>query len=463
LQAVSEIDQLLGIETFVTKNSGIGGRIRGIPEDFQVEEILADNSKANFTAPEKEPQALGALLEQQQQQLQQRYLLCVLTKQNWDTFLAIKNVAIQLGIDQNNIQIAGIKDAKAVTAQYVTIENRKAEDIDNVNVKGIKLRPVGYLHYPLSVFYLLGNSFKIKITQITQDKDAVNTQINQVIKEITELEGMPNYYGHQRFGTTRPITHYVGKAIVEGNFEEAAMLFLAKPGLHEHPESRNARIELQQTHDFKAALEYYPKQLRYERLMLKYLNENQDEYLNAFKVLPLKLQALFVQAYQSYLFNRFLSARIKAGLPLNKAEIGDFVVGIERSGLPMVNMPQIVTAQNQIKTNEALARGKMRLALPIVGFKQKLSNGIMGELEHQVLQQEKVNLQNFHISINPRLGNRGSLRTVLTPVKDFELLDNTKDTEGQTVSITFTLLRGCYATVLLREIIKPKNLITAGF
>ena len=457
MQIVPDIDHLLGIETFATKTIGIGGRIRGIPEDFQVEEILADNSKAHFTPTEKESRPLGASLEQQQ------HLLCILTKHNWDTFLAIKNVAIQLGIGQNNIQIAGIKDAKAVTAQYVTIENLKTEDACKVNVNGIQLRPVGYIHYPLSVFYLLGNSFKIKITQITQDQAVVNTQINQVIQEITELAGIPNYYGHQRFGTTRPITHYVGKAIVEGNFEEAAMLFLAKPSPDEHAESRKARTELQQTHDFKAALEHYPKQLCYERSMLKYLNEKPNEYLKAFNVLPFKLQILFVQAYQSYLFNRFLSERIKAGLPLNKAEVGDFVVGVERTGLPMVNMPQIVTAQNQIKTNEALAVGKMRLALPIVGFKQKLSGGIMGELEQRVLQQEAVNLQNFNISINPRLGNRGSLRTVLTPVKDFKLVDNSEGTNGLAVTIMFTLLRGCYATVLLREIIKPQNLITAGF
>ena len=99
----------------------------------------------------------------------------------------------------------------------------------------------------------------------------------------------------------------------------------------------------------------------------------------------MKLQGLFVQAYQSYLFNRFLSERVKAGLPLNRAEVGDFVVGVERSGLPMVNMAKPVTVESQTKVNEALTAGKMRLALPIVGFKQKLSDGAMGELEQRVL------------------------------------------------------------------------------
>jgi tRNA pseudouridine13 synthase len=456
LQTTPEIDRLLGIDIYATQTPGIDGKIRSAAENFQVEEILVDGSKAHANSSEKTI-ALGALLERQ------RYMLCILAKQNWDTFIAIKNVANQLGIDQRGIQIAGIKDAKAVTAQYVTIEHLTMEDATKICLKGVQIYPIGYIRNPMSIFYLLGNHFKIKITDVTQNTAKVNAHVSQTIEKITELGGIPNFYGHQRFGTTRPITHLVGKAMLEGDFEEAALIFLANPSPYEHPESRQARIALQQTHDFKTALEHYPKQLRYERLMLKYLNEKPKDFIKAFNVLPLKLQLLFVQAYQSYLFNRFLSERVKAGLSLNKAEIGDFVVGVERTGLPMVNMSQSVTAQNQTKINETLSAGKLRLALPLIGFKQKLSNGLMGELEQHVIQQEGVNINNFRITTNSKLGNRGSLRTALTPVKNFKLLDISKDTPELTASLEFTLFRGCYATVVLREIIKPQNPITAGF
>jgi tRNA pseudouridine13 synthase len=451
-----ELDRLLGIEVYATKTDGVGGKIKGAVEDFQVEEVLVDGSKAQVNPSEENP-ALGASLERQ------RHLLCVLVKRNWDTFIASKNVAYQLGLGQNSIQIAGIKDAKAVTAQFVTVENLTAADMAKVDVKGVQIRPVGYLRNPLSVFYLLGNSFTIKISDVTQDHTVVNTQVNQTIQEVNAIGGIPNFYGHQRFGTIRPITHLVGKAILKGDFEEAATLFLAKPSLNEHPESRQARTELQQTRDFKTALEYYPKQLRYERSMLNYLNEKPGDFVGAFNVLPLKLQVLFVQAYQSYLFNRFLSERVKADLPINSAEVGDFVVGVERTGLPMVNMAQTVTAQTQAKANEAIAAGKMRLALPIVGFKQKLSGGVMGELEQRVLSEEEVHMDDFRVTLNSRLGGRGSLRTALTPVKDFKLLEIAQQGAGLTVSLAFTLLRGCYATVLLREIMKPPNLVAAGF
>ena len=152
-------------------------------------------------------------------------MLCVLVKRNWDTFIAIKNVAKQLGIDQRRIQIAGIKDAKAVTAQYLTIEDSLMEDASKVNIKDIQLYPVGYLREALSLYYLLGNYFTINIKSITLEQDTVKTRIAQTIKELEAVGGIPNFFGHQRFGTTRPITHLVGKALVRGDFKEATMLF----------------------------------------------------------------------------------------------------------------------------------------------------------------------------------------------------------------------------------------------
>ena len=156
---VSPLDKQLGIEVYATKSLGVGGVIREAVDDFVVEEMLVDGSKAsvNGAVPSK---VLGSSSQRQ------RYLLCVLVKRNWDTFIAVKNVAKQLGIDQRRIQIAGIKDAKAITAQHITIEDGLMEDASKVNVKDIQLYPVGYLREALSLFYLLGNHFTIKIKSI---------------------------------------------------------------------------------------------------------------------------------------------------------------------------------------------------------------------------------------------------------------------------------------------------------
>ncbi|MBN1245277.1 tRNA pseudouridine(13) synthase TruD [Candidatus Bathyarchaeota archaeon] len=456
---VPRIDKLLGIEVYATETAGIGGVIRESVEDFVVEEVLVDGSKAKIEKA-AEKTVLGASPSMQP------YLLCVLVKRNWDTFIALRNIAKQLDLSQGQIHIAGIKDAKAVTAQHITVENCSLEDAAKVNVKDIKIRPVGYVHDKLSPYYLLGNHFTIRIKAIKRSESTVAKRIAETASALGAVGGIPNFFGHQRFGTTRPITHLVGKAILEGDFEEAALLFLAKPSVHEHPASRNARGELQSTRDFKQALQNFPRQLRFERLMLRHLVDKPDDFVGAFARLPVKLQALFVQACQSYLFNRFLSERIKSGFSLNRAEAGDYVVNVERSGLPMVNVAKVASAETVMEVNESIKAGRMRVALPLIGIKQKPSQGAMGQIERQILEEEGIRTENFRVNEISRVAGRGGLRAVLTPVQDFKLHGTSTVAPDQNESqadLSFMLLRGSYATVLLREIMKPENPIKAGF
>ncbi len=456
---VPEIDKLLGIEVYATETAGTGGVIRESVDDFKVEEVLVDGSKAEIEkGPEK--QVLGATLSLQ------RYLLCVLVKRNWDTFIALKNIGNQMGLRQEQIQIAGIKDAKAVTAQHITVENCFMEDAAKVNVKDIDLRPVGYVHEKLSPYYLLGNQFTIRIKTIKRAVSTVEKGIAKVAQAVDSAGGVPNFFGHQRFGTTRPITHLVGKAIIEGNFEEAAMLFLAKPSIYEHPASRSARIELQATGNFKQALQNFPRQLRFERMMLSHLVEKPNDFVGSFTRLPAKLQAIFVQAYQSYLFNRFLSERIKRGFSLVKVEAGDYVVNVERTGLPMVNMAKLVEVEAVAEANERIRTGKMRLVLPLVGIRQKPSQGAMGRIEHEILEEEGIETENLRINEISKVSGKGGLRAVLMPIQGFNFHSfsiSASDQNASQADLCFTLMRGSYATVLLREIMKPENPIMAGF
>ncbi|MFB3888709.1 MAG: tRNA pseudouridine(13) synthase TruD [Candidatus Bathyarchaeia archaeon] len=459
MQQVPEIDQQLGIRVYATKTAGVGGVIRQAAEDFVVEEMLVDGSKATIAETATKP-ALGASEERQ------RFLLCVLVKRNWDTFIAVKNIARSLGTNQARVQIAGIKDAKAVTAQFATLEGVSAEEAARVQVRDVELRPVGYFREALCGFYLLGNSFSLAIRDIAYSKATVKKRITSVKDELDELGGIPNFYGHQRFGTTRPITHLVGKAMVKGDLEEAAMLFLAKPSPLEHAESRQARMELGESRDFKRALEAFPKQLRYERLMLRHLADAPSDFAGAFRRLPLKLRMLFVQAYQSLLFNRLLSQRISSGLQLGIALAGDYVVNVERSGLPMVKTGRVVEVGAVVEVNKQIKEGKMRVALPIIGYRQGLSQGSVGDTQQAILEVEGVEPKDFRMSEMPEVGGRGELRAVLCPVRDFKTgaVGASAETPHHCdVRLEFALLKGAYATVLLREVMKPVDPVSAGF
>jgi tRNA pseudouridine13 synthase len=451
----------MGIDVYSTNSVGIGGVIRENVEDFAVEEILVDGSQARIrTSDDASRRVLGFSF------CRNHYLLCVMVKRNWDTFIAIKNIANQLGIRAKQIQIAGIKDARAVTAQYITVEDASPEQVQNISVKDIQIRPLGYLTSEMSAFYLLGNNFTINVRDVNHSKLTIKRRIAKTIEQLEEVGGIPNFFGHQRFGTIRPITHLVGKEIIKGNFEKAVLVLLAKPSQYEHPESRLAREELMVRRNFKRALKDFPKQLRYERFMLRHLTKRPADFVGAFRSLPIKLRQLFIQAYQSYLFNKFLSGRIELGIPVNIAEPGDYVVNLERTGLPMRTMHRIANPAALTEINRSIESAKMRLAIPLVGFKQRLSQGAQGEIERGILEKERICPTQFKVTRMPEISARGGLRTAVTPLKDFEIAGLSDEPMGASkndVRLRFTLYRSSYATILLRELMKPRSTVRAGF
>jgi len=426
--SVPRLEKELGIEVYATRSSGIGGRIRRFPEDFVVEEILLDGSRATV-----EPKDFSSLTGRG------RYLVCVLVKRNWDTLLAVRTIAQKLRISQERIQMAGIKDANALTAQYISISRATAEQVSSVKIRDIGLYPLRFSNEKISSKMLFGNKFHIIVREIMHSSAKIEERIGNVQNELKTAGGVPNFFGHQRFGTKRAITHLVGKHIVKDEWEKAALTFLAKPSEFEHPESRQDRQRLWETRDFVEAFHNFPFQLRQERMMLGHLAKHPRDFVGAFRRLPTKLCQLFVQAYQSYLFNKFVSGRIKLSISLKEAQNGDYEVKVDNQSC---------------------------LALPIVGFKQPLSSGAQGEIEKEILEEENLVPEQFRISVMPEISAAGGLRTALMPIKDLFLAKPSTDSVNPSrrkVEFGFILGKGSYATVVLREFMKSRNPVTAGF
>lgn len=133
--------------------------------------------------------------------------------------------------------------------------------------------------------------------------------------------------------------------------------------------------------------------------------------------LDLRLLRFFINAYQSYLFNLMVSERMRRGHPLKEQIDGDFVKG---------DKP----------------------ALPIIGYKSKLPKGEAGDIVESILDKERVKPEDFKVEIR-KLRDKGSLRKI--PMNYRFLKTDRGDSE---VSLSFWLEKGCYATVLLREICK---------
>lgn len=425
---VSKLEREIGIEVYGTHLPGIGGRLRQFPEDFEVEEVLKNGSKAQ-TKPLIIPQIAG----------RGRNLICVLVKRNFDTFLAIRAVAKRLGVSQERIGFAGIKDTKALTAQHISISRMLPEQIAPLKVKNLWLYPLSFSSEKMHSGLLAGNQFRIIIRAIDYSRSEITKRLYGVRDRLLKLGGCPNFFGHQRFGTVRPITHLVGRHILLGQWERAVLMFLAKPSAYEHPQSRQAREQLWNTRNYDEALGSFPSKLVYERQMLGHLVKQPRDFIGAFHRLPRKLCNLFVQAYQSYLFNRFLSQRIQHGLPLMETLQGECSVYVN---------------------------GKERLALPLIGYRHSFSGGKQGEIERRILEEEGVRPGDFRISLMPRISSQGGLRIALSPLDGSRIEEAERDEANpnkKMVSLSFALRKGSYATVVLREFMKPPNPVAAGF
>ena len=123
-----------GCRTDATSTLGIGGTLRTAPEDFIVDEIpLA--GKGGTTGP---------------------YLICRLTKTNWELQHAVKEIARRLNISHRRIGWAGTKDRNARTTQLISLYKVTPEEIAGFYLKDIILEPVGQSNEQLSLGDLKG-------------------------------------------------------------------------------------------------------------------------------------------------------------------------------------------------------------------------------------------------------------------------------------------------------------------
>jgi tRNA pseudouridine13 synthase len=167
-----------------------------------------------------------------------------------------------------------------------------------------------------------GNRFTIRVRDVDNEAEA---KAGAVLDELGR-RGVPNYFGEQRFGVRRN-THRLGRALLRGDANALAHEYLGGPQPGDPPLAQAARRAFD-AGDYQAALAKWPSSQREERRVLAAAVRHGGDVQRGLRLLDKKLRRLFVSAYQSYLFNRLLAARIQA---LDRLELGD-VAFIHASG-----------------------------------------------------------------------------------------------------------------------------------
>ena len=419
----------VGIEGYLTSTPGLGGTIKASADDFVVDEISSPPTPA----------------------IDGRYTIVALRVRNWETNRLVRELARALHISRRRIGFAGTKDKRALTTQLFSFENVPPETIKALRMKDVEVLDVSRSGRPLEIGDLVGNRFQIVVRDLTVAVDRVNSIAEETARQIRSFGGFPNFFGIQRFGSVRAITHVVGRHIVRGEFKEAVQTYVANPIEGEGSESYEVRAALRDTGDVHAALRSYPKSYGFEKAILNRLASRPDDYVGALQVLPFNLLLMFVHGYQSYLFNRVLSERLRRGLPIHEPVAGDLVLPADRRGLPDRDRTIDVTCDNLDRVADRCREGKAWVSAILFGSESEFAGGEVGQIEKEIVATEGLRPEDFIIPDIPRISSKGSRREILAPLHDFSI----RPTAGE-LNISFASSRGSYATCLVREFTKAE-------
>lgn len=387
--------------------AGTGGSIKEDVEDFVVEEIAL-----------YEPTGEG------------EHLYLWIEKRRRTTFDLVRALAGAFGVRERNIGYAGLKDARAITRQWVSIPGASEADARALDLEGVDVLDARRHRNKLKLGHLRGNRFSIVVRGTKHPERA-----GPILEELART-GLPNRFGPQRFGS-RGTSHHLGAALLRADHRGFLDALLGGPeGFDTSPGLAEARRRYL-AGDAAAALEVMPTKLRAERKALHALVRFDSEE-RAVHAVPASMRRLYVSALQSWMFNRILEARLDG---LGTLEEGDLAYLHRNGGVFLVE--DAAAEQPRCDAFEISPSG------PLVGTKSLLASGAPGERERAVLRDAGFEKSDFRAATVRLEGARRSLRVPLRDVA-WEALEDA-------VRVEFALPRGSFATVVLDEVMKTND------
>ena len=397
---IPKIDSKIGITVFTTKFPGCGGKIKKQNEDFIVSELISEKAYSKICKDHG-------------------FAVYKLKKNGIDTTHALNEIFRKHGV---RLKSLGLKDASAVTEQFVCTTNKTKRYVE-INEPKYNIKKIGFTDKPLSKKEMIGNHFQIKIDGASKE-----------LAKFNEPDKILNFYGYQRFGSRRPVNHLIGKSLMQKDFASAVDLLLSYSSEYDKAENTKLRKIMSDKSRFPEAFKILPRSMDLERIALREMIEH-DAPVRALRALPLQIRRFFVQSYQSYIFNKTLSMAFESGEQLFSPQIND--VCYDKNG----NLGKF--------ENDPL----QRLSIPFVGYSYYKKTRFHNYIE-KIMRDEEITHKDFFSKEMQEISNEGGFRNSSVKCDDYNVKNNV---------ISFSLSRGSFATIILREIIKPENPLISGF
>ncbi|MBN2353236.1 MAG: tRNA pseudouridine(13) synthase TruD [Spirochaetales bacterium] len=365
------------------------------------------------------------------------YRIYRLGKKHWDTFDLVGVLARRLGVQKDDINLAGLKDRYGDSEQLISVRNRGGlpEKLDELNYS---LAHEGYADRKMTAADIAGNSFRVTL------RDVAPADVETVKRNClaARARGFPNYFDEQRFGSARTGRGFLGKALFLGKMEEALKIYLA-PSEYDRGEDKAFKTRAASLWRQWGKIDVpVPRKFAKVFAVLKapggYMAFNK-----AVNAIDRDLTILSLQAYQSFLFNRLLVHYLD-GLREKKA-----TGPLETYGFPYGDLLFYCDLPEE---TFVLLNG---LSLPVPGHDTIVEDkGIRRALD-AALAEENIGLGNLKVKKLHGKAVRGAERRAVVVPEEFAF-DEPRPDElypgRMKITLHFFLRRGSYATMLVKRL-----------
>ncbi len=400
---------------------GIGGVLRARPEDFLVEE-----------QPLYQPRGEG------------EHIYLMVQKAGMSTAQAAAALARHFRVPGHAVGYAGLKDKHAITRQVFSIHvpGKKPEDFPELRHERMAVLWADLHANKLRPGRLAGNRFSIKVRGV----DMTAALHAERALRILAARGVPNLAGEQRFGF-RNNNHDLGRLDILGDAQGLLDELLgpdeAFPGLNADARAAYAR------RDFAAALDRMPRDARVECAALRALASGGTPE-RAVGAIDSTQRRFWITAFQSAVFNRVLGDRLEAGDDARLIE-GDLAWKHRNGAVFAVAADTLADPE----TAGRLARLEISPSGPLWGASMMRASGAVDAAETAALADSGVSPESLAAyAARSRQPITGARRPLRVPVIDPEV-EGGIDEHGHYVRCAFELPAGAFATIVMREVMKP--------
>lgn len=387
-------------------------KLRRLPEDFQVDELTRVTASGG------------------------PFAFYRLTKKSIGTPEAISAISDRWKIQRKRISFGGLKDRHAVTSQHLTIHNGPRKSLQQTS---FDLEYLGQTTCPFTPADFHANRFQLVL------RDMQDTEIQQAEAAIEQVRqtGLPNYFDDQRFGSLGESGDWIARAWCRSDWERALWLAIADPHRNDSASEKQQKQQLRefwgQWSECQQRLDRSPRRSIVDHLANSVKAGRPPDFRGALARIYVDLRGLYLSAYQSALWNRWLTRVLEN-------QNG----GVTTAPFDLLSGQGVFLLT--VSPEAAVTLKETELQLPCARIDRP--DGLPGELLDIVLREENIELRELRVKY-PRdsFFSKGLRRAIVHPESlSFMVHADDLHEHRRKLLLSFELPRGSYATILVKRL-----------